>query len=404
MSFEDKQTSFFATLYSSDSKEYFPANNTSDFRNRLQLPINNDGDLEVGLVELHYSDNFEPESPVKPAVAPKPVPVPIVPKQGEKKFFNNPKDGIINTMMFVEEVFRFKKDSINMPLKVFISKLTQHFDGLTNRKFKLAFGADITPAKEDISDIRFETSDDLTLELSTELAQVLGYDTTRFQAGTFKSSRPMDLTKFLKFSVDQLFVIRIWKYIRDTVIVAEPTSYDWEDLASDIVVAMEAKFFDIGFIVSTEDDIKKARIYIETPNLEFQFSKRLNRLLGKPESHWFRTEEDEFIIPPDQIPVAPPPVPEKPEPVIAKKNLLLVHSNLVYPQYFGNCMLPLLRTVSRPKSINSETILQFDSVHYLPLKDTHVPSIHLQLTDEHLKLLPFMDKPTTALLHFRARY
>ena len=403
MSYNNQQDSFFATLYSTDSVNYFPANKSSDFRNRLQKPILSDGELEVGLVELHYSDNFEPESPAKQKPPPKPVVKPPEPVPTKKKFFNSPKDGIVNTQLFSQVIRRYKKQSDAIGLKTFISQVSLQIENDEGREFNLriAFKEKIGQELSQIQ-ITYSTTTGYTLEFSQELAEVMGFTTRSFLPGTYLSEGTIDPEKFKTFSTDLEFSIKLWKYHRDTVTIQEPEDFDWEEFGENLSDAIAAKGHKVRFLF---DGDEKAFVYIDTNNFAFQLSKRINRLLGLDEQYWFTKPQEDFIVPgATEIPVAPPPSPEKPEEPKAKKNLLLVHSNLVYPQYFGNCMLPILRTVARPKSINSETILKFESVHYLPLKDSHVSSIHLQLSDEHLNLLPSMDKPTTVLLHFRSRY
>jgi hypothetical protein len=82
----------------------------------------------------------------------------------------------------------------------------------------------------------------------------------------------------------------------------------------------------------------------------------------------------------------------------------LIQCSIIEPQFYANKYTQLLRMTNREKSINSQVTLNFASVQYLGLSATHLQSIRIILTDEHMIPLKSFKTPTTVLLHFRKIY
>jgi len=136
----------------------------------------------------------------------------------------------------------------------------------------------------------------------------------------------------------------------------------------------------------------------------FRLPGELNQLLNLDKNYTF-TESTEISLFPT---VEENSETQKPEQIIRERqdilgNQVLVHTNIIYPVYYGSSCVNILRTVIREpyKEVHH---LEFSPLQFHKLNCKELQDIQLRLTDTSLKPLPDKHYPTTAVLLFVKKF
>lgn len=386
----DIQNDFYVSLFSDNSFEYFPNNNSSLFQNKLFTPITfSDGLFEIGLCQITYH-----EPSVKP-ITPTP-PSPVSPKKFDL-FFPNTGDNVVTVYTYSEAEFHIKKISsgdmsaFNVHMNnIFIefkvpARFTEIYDGQDEPTMKLYWN-DATR----------------TFRIQQDIADALGFDQLDFTMGEYKAKRRRNPQPYLDLPNDHTFVFICWKWIPTTVNVVEPSKYEFEYLLHAIIDALDSHDHEIGLIQSKSGDILFVKL--KDPRKQIKFSKKINSILGVDENYIFSQLSTTLYLPKETIAIGQPDdiiVPDQNP--ITNRNQIYVICNVIENQFVGSTSLPVLRILQRTNQTNVEISNIFTPVFYMTLKDSHVSYIQLSLINEKFELLEKTSFPTTAILHVRKK-
>lgn len=392
----DPKNSFYVAFNNIDSLHYFPDNTSSNFRSFLptQIPSKN---MELALVSISYTDLFTPKEETDQPDSHSHNPT----TDSEKKFFDPTKDDNVIHITKVERALRFEitKEN-NMGVRTFTTTLGQKFVQFSSDAIRMSLLFVITLGAINVEIEIDDPSDEKSkyILLDRTIAKVLGFDKRKLHTGKHVAERELDEAAYDLIEVGEKFDIQVGKDVVSTAIIQEPDEYNIDELISNIALALENE--NSGIYTEERDNELLIAFRTYTDGTEIKFSRKLNRTLGLAPDHIFDDDIQEWKVPEDLLPSKE----EQEKTLIFFQNQLVVHCNLVFPQMFSNKLIPMLRVCKRQKSLKSRVEIDFGSVQYLPLRETHLDFIEILLTDEHMTVLPNSKSPTSVLLHFRKIY
>lgn len=391
------EISFYVTLSSGASKNYYPENSNSDFKNHLPMVI--DGNYEVGLTQLLFFDTFDPVIPVPPQ--PAPVPDPDIPTF----FNNNAKDATVlvkrNSPVYVLEC----KKKENDPVESFVADINVQLLLLNNKDYSVLLKQHIVKGEATIELVFVNENKSNILKLSNGLNHILGLKDSEFRAGNYQAETSLESTfcrdAYENFLKDQVANLEMFTHQELSFQIKEPSKFEIDLLADNVILAFEENGVSISFFRMFDNTMK---LESETTK-SIQFSKRLNRILNLDQDYVFTDSDTTFDVPVNLVPTMNQPAsPESltpPAEVQINPNLLLIVSNVAEPQRFEGGLARVLRVINRPRSEESFVELNFNPVHYLPFSGLDQSTVHIQLVDEGFQPLERNYSTTTVILHFR---
>lgn len=383
------QDSLIIVVDSEKSRNVFPENNSCSFSNRLNSTVRF-SEHEVALIKLFYHDKYVSEESLKK---------PLVEKTG-KSFYDETKH---QNTMYVNEVL-LKETSIQKTydaLEHFMYVLNQRMvTGDVSASFKLDKDEQGNPLKVTFV-YRYDFGNRIRLG---QLAEILGFEDIEYAMGVYESSKLPNTTKFDEYTKDHSFVLqrRKWKMTRITLPQLQDPSLD------DICFSITASAAEAGYRIAAIVDDEREELTINTfsQDIYLSLSGFLNNYLQLTFRHSF-SGYSVVSVPKDIInPYVPAAATNFLEgsstPAKHIPTKVLVQCGLSLTNYFESQPMQLLQIFSRTEG-NGEILFDPPNPLYFPVTNFETSFVNIKMMDEHLSPLPVIDKPTTAVLHFRRK-
>jgi hypothetical protein len=384
---------FYITVSSGASKNYYPENTSSSFKNHLSLPVKQG--YEVGLSQLFYFDNFEPSMPHPRPHTPPPLEV--------KSFFDASTKNA--TVKISQEKHIWKLDffkQTNQHVTSFISQVNEKLIYYKTTKFSIVIdmrlvNGIVTPVLE-----FKDESKKLLIRLSPMLVKVFGLSQEVFEAGEYYSTGSLvsvDLVEaYQTLSIETPTEINLYKKLSFDIVLNEPSLYNIDNFTDTVILGLQKEGLSINFYRVYDNNMK-----LEMENIKsISFSERVNRILGLNDDYIFSEAETEFIVPNELVSGMENSIPELPEPEEkVEQNLILVLSNIAKPQRFMGQMCEIIKIINRKQVVNNYVEVVLNPVAYTSLKEEDLSHIQIQLVNADFKPLSNNTSYTTAVLHFR---
>jgi hypothetical protein len=383
---------FYVTLISSESSQYYPANNSCHFENHLSKAINlPDNIFEVGLVSLSYTHPElvvrQQDTGVKEKIT-----------QEKNTFFK----GEAQTLTIYEysgaEIAVRKPQNRQMDyLQVLIE------NEVKGPKSSLQITELVISETESKSVLTWiDTEKERNLEISNEFARAFGFEILFFRPGRYTSSNYRDQLYYDSLPYQFRFSFNLSYWAKTPLVLNEPDLYTPASFVTRLADAFRSRKYKVGFILSKAKDTLTVRIY--QPNLRFQLSNKINEILGIDRSFLFENEKTQLFLPKTFTNAKPEEV--VPNNIVTWKpsNAIYVYSDIVNEQFIGSKALSVLRIIHGQGDPNSSVEHNFQSVFYFTPSRTHVRSISLSLRLEDGTYLNPTDNPTIAVLHFKKKW
>jgi hypothetical protein len=380
---EQEQGDFYLTLVSNQSLQYFKNNHPYSFRNQLLRPINASPAFEVGLAEIHYSDQFKPKIEENPS---EPVKV---------KFYA---DGENKIQVFHQSISKTNIKKEQATINAFVTEIS--FQSLSIFANVVKIDSQFTGVISRVAKTRIIIDDPskvFTLEISKTLAEILGFDKTIFEAGEHIAENVQSTEAFDKLDANDILSMTLYKQTLTEVEVDEPDKIEIASVIENCIENLVKINFDVSapFGPKSEGD---SYLYIDIEgDLKIQFPKSVNRLLDL---------DDEYKFSAKRTPVKIPKIEEQEKSVLESRlDQILVLSTISDPILYGSTCFPILRIFPRKESESVEKYYQtFHPIYYIPLREFDAQSIQISLVNESFQYLsPEHTSVTTVVLHFRRR-
>jgi len=388
----------YITVFSDNSLEYFPDNTNSSFRNLLYKPLITTGrEMEAGLCEIFYTDKKVDEQQLEQDDQPSPT------------FFGHfPSDNIFLVYELRTQKSEYKKQADDM--SSFITGLYTRMNNILKGAVKMSNYYAGNLAETNFSDIEFtDPTNKFQLSLSRNLADILGFKSTRLKKGHNRSELPQSQGALDKTSREEELLIIMQYYEQHDIKVTEPDNYLLEDLFIHINNALLDKEIDIQINIPPTKD--KFIVNNSEGQYTIKFPSQINEALGLAPTFTFYKKRTELRLNPF------PPAPGQPKPSnpILPQSLsaqdddermnskIFVTTNLIEPTYFGSERSQVIRIFPRAIESNKEQSVRFSPVYYFSTLNQELSSIHTKLMDEKNQELPFTSNPTTAIYHIRPK-
>ncbi|OXA61806.1 hypothetical protein Fcan01_00239 [Folsomia candida] len=343
-----ESTSFYSSLFSTTSLEYYPENTGSDFRNYLASPISAGYPLEVGLVSLTFFDENNPQAPqVRP---PSPPPTLKI-----RTFLGGiPANGIVSATK-KEEIMQIKYSrQPNQLINSFVSKLNEELQAFRSEQFEATLNQIVKGGIITIELRVLKLGDGAIIEISEDLRAILGFEESIFRQGNYMSDKSLDSedvkSAYSLLNVGATVFMYLWRNQTFDIQLTEPEEYDIEALGQDLVLKLAAEGVSIGFLLGDEN---QASVRIRTPGAKFKLTTYLNRQLNLEDNFEFERENVEWAVPVETIPEDNPPVsPEIILPDSPAAGQLYILLDIIESQRFGQNVSQVSRIIFRPATIN----------------------------------------------------
>lgn len=366
---------FFFYVKSNSSLEHFIENESNNFSNILFNPINAD-EYTVSLAELYFVDNYDS----------KPPPIQTTTTETPRSWFHSAtRDNKILIQRQVEKVIEIYTKDLNMTqlLLAIDKKLSERMASVKIKSLNTLEGIKTSLVFKDIS------GENYSVELQSELSEILGFTSTIFQGGYYSSHLIQNEEALKKYSNLDSLSIRLFKWTTDELIVGEPSeSTNLEDMLEIISEQFKLLNYEVRFVVSP--DSLSIFVEIDTPKLKFKLPIKVNELLGKPKDYIFEVSEKVVL------------------PILKGSELeipvIVVICNLVNETQIGGVCKSVIRIFQRPSSPNGLSMhhaLYFTSLQQHSLKRKEFKFINIRLEDAKGNLIASSKYPTAALLQFK---
>lgn len=360
---EASDSSFYVTLRSTSSSEYYPSNTAKEFTNyfckKIYLPINT---FECGLSLLYFTVK---NTPLK------------------YKCFRNEQEkeiAILERASLDMQHLKTKSDSIFTPAADITERLLK-----ANISLKLTESG--TPNGKLFIHLLLtdEQKRNINLSFFGPYSTALGFENSMFEHDKeYVGANPKneELFKLIEDGTGMDFNVSINS--SSTVKAEEPQRYMFEELLSEINKVLLKSKVAIKYANDTIQFINNSgnALYVS-------LSARMLDLIGIARGTVLFG--DGSIYPALGA-----------GKWVTKPKYHLIQSDLIEPQIFGGTSRPLLRLVPIPKVVAEEVRLEFDRVQYLPVRGGEISSIQVSIQDENLNQALLTDQ-TVVQLHFRAR-
>jgi len=383
------QGDFLTTVYSSDSKEYFPRNSSSDFTvqlpQHLQLPH---GLYEVGLQSLsffHFVDKKGNDPPISDL-------------HRAKTFFNGERVFATVYKKAIGEVAVKKPEDENTGyLQVVIASTFQESSlGLAFTELVLPLGTKTI--------MHWTDKKGRTLVIPDDLCTVFGFLTKSFKPGRYESEGYRDPAFYNAIPADTPFKFLVVNTIEHEIVeLKEPSEYSLESLIHMIADSFVSAKFQIGVLLNKSKNGITVRI--NQDKTSFKFSKVVCDLFGIDEDFEFSEKKTQFLVSENLRNLEADKDEDIPVPVEWKDYpQLFVHTDLIDCQIIGSCLQPVIRSFPLDeKGINKRVLYQDTPVLYAQTAREDVSTIRVQIKNQ--RGVPFQESPnpTCAVFHFRRR-
>jgi hypothetical protein len=260
------QTSFYMYIFSNSSVNYFENNQPNEF---TFSPVKtfNPSDFVLGLSEIIYGDTFE---------LPTPTPVSNTPSENNIKYFGHTLgDNILSAYAKRSNTAYISKGYLNF--QQFLLALSLQ---LKNEIPVVEFLYDYEGEEVGRSNLTFNDPVDegYKLEISPELATILGFTTNIFNPGEYTATNLQDVESFGKLEYSQRLYVKMYKVVEYDLPVKEPEDKDLESLLDSCQIALSTLLFEVRFPVDADGKI--LYIEIDTKDLYIKLPPAVNKLIG----------------------------------------------------------------------------------------------------------------------------
>jgi hypothetical protein len=362
-------SSFFITLKSDMSLDYFPANKSNCFTNHLCRPIECDyTKCEVGLVEVFLT-------PTKNAS--------VFSSQSAKEDFQI-------------SVQTGKIDFVQIPISKSPTPKIQEWITHINKTLednnmkKIIFSFQILDSSEVIKvKIVNNYTEYQLVTINMTAARALGFTQTDFGHGEFISNLVPSESLYIQLPQKGAMLIKF--FAEPTITNVSLKNVDSVVEYFDLISAINVGFEDAK--IPTEMSASGDEVHIEVKSGEpqrIQMSPKLNKVFGFAPDHVFKVVK-EFSF-------------ENKIKLEEDGDKYIFLSNIVKPQYLGGTMMNVLRIFPKNTADSSSEIhIKFENVIYLPMSPTPIDNISFHISDEKREFMLLSDKPLTTTLHVRRR-
>lgn len=368
------ESSFYISLHSESSLQYYPGNKPSDFVNRLHKPLSCGPGFEVGICDVFFAPGNETESDCSQEVQ-KTIKVTTGKKDHQQ----------ISVAKKGPRLLDWIKE-INSSLKV------NNLTGL-----KLVYHVDPKYKTERVKIINTLTAFSY-VTFSDNALNIFGFNTEvdgrKFPMGTYESDNLS--SEILYHQLNEPLIIRFViepksEQVNISLRVGEGSKQivDPHDLINNINRALQEKSIPIEYALDEHDVTIEVQSKDKSNRIEM--SRELNLLFGLEWNHVFQGKE-EYAFSASKINF------------VRGHERLIFLSNVVKNQYYGDSMRNVLRITSTPKKSteNKEVHLQFQPVIYLPLASTPIPQISVKIMTESGDFASVSSShPLAIILHVR---
>lgn len=359
-------SSFYLTLRSSNSKEYYVDNIPGSFSNKLcrQLSVGH-GNYYCGVSQFHYN--------------PKNVPFKYIcfRKEEDKKI----------TVVRKEEIMglsRVKiKENIAKPLESLTPSLSEigitlEVTGFETKDREERFKLTITDKNER----------NIRLEIPTNYAIAFGFDVSDFNSGQiYQTTRNIsyDLFNLIENGTELRFVIY---GVTTTIIDAqEPREYSFQGLLSEINRCLDSYHSSLYY---KEETIKLNADTKYAKTLYVQLSVRMLSLLVVAQGTIFNGDSIYPALGEIRW--------------ISKPKYHLIQTSITESQIFGSTSFPLIRMLTIPNLVVGEAgSFIFCPVQYISVETKEISEIKIRITDEYNQPAILTDEETIIQLHFKLK-
>lgn len=344
-------------LSSEESTAYFPENTGGNFTTYLPFPLALDASqYEVGLLELFYK-----------------------PKKQEQRVFKQTEDGLIKTRQRgkVEWDFSTAKDDTHSSLN----------DWLLDVHIKLLEAGDTVQITEQLDGnvSKFSITNknkNLFVVISSNLAEILGFDRTELPYGAFNAMRAADEDKFTELPINTLLEFKVLNdWLPQDYNVPEPSSYDMSGLIQSINSTLNS----IQLSLTSNETI---RITSSTFPLVLEFGNRLSKILNIPPLIYLDSGTFENSV------KVKWPIPKK---------MLCIGTDLIVPCSYGSSTVNWLRIINQSEDYDNTQHIVFNPVIYHSINRNFTQSINSWLCDEKSNQYDFGSEPVIIALSIRRK-
>lgn len=351
---------YYVTLRSDHCKEYYPKNNSSNFRNMLTRPLTfPENTYEVGLVEIYTTE-----------VESKDVPKVII----------NSGDARIKVEKVAEEDFFVPKTEVSLFSYI---DYVNHFIAKHVPESHFHIQREITKEGSYFW-IKIDGGVSKVVIDEQWLTLAMGFTTNVFTTGEVRGENLANQNFFEYIPMNERIKFNVYIIEELLAIIAEPKKFTLEELLKEI----NDKIKDIHSSLTYSDgDI----VYKNNSGFtSIQLSNRLYHLLGMQEGLWMSGRETTYPATPSME-------------WDTSKEYYMVTCSAVENQIFASTSYPLLRIFQSKKQYDKMTRMFFNPIIYVPVRENIIQEIHINILDELGESVPVSAKPSTVQLHFRQK-
>ena len=361
--FINQPESYYVTVSSSSSHEFFPENLNYDFSNKLVKPIIPDGHgrlLECAIMDLYFNPAIDPP---KRRVFP--------PTEGA--------DEINVVIEYRSELFVSKREG---RIQNFVTHCNEEA-----RKWNANFEFKVQGTLEGGKFVLVQNLEGFELKMSPNYARAMGFLKDSYKRGTHVGEKLFSQALYDQIDVTDRMNFTMFKDFENKVKVSEPEVKTVSDLISEMnksVSSHQCYFIYDGKLFSFEDDNKGKT------GLRVKISPFLSNLFNIPVNTWFHGKMSFPTYPNINFGV--------------DTDFQLVTCDAIENQQFFGKLLNVLRIFPVVGSTGSTVHVKFTPPVYVPVQNQLVENIRITLCDEACRPIVLTpESQTTVLLHFKSR-
>ena len=356
--------SYYVTLNSSSSQEYYPNNRNNGFINNLVSPIplessfESGGTLEVGVVEVFC----QPKD-----------------KNPPKIFGHSPNDNqIIVTKRLKSEFFFEKKPE----------RIEQYFfqcnDEFKKLNLKIQFIVDVEIGVKKLILVNGELG--YNLKISEPYNSAFGFINSFYSDGSHKAEEPYSQKEFDLIDITKHLHITLFKDQTFFANCQEPEKLEVVSLVSEINKCLTP------YKVSVIYDGIDFEFESELASQMVKFPTIIEKIFGIPKDYWFK-KVHEILRSYSNIDLG------------VSSNFLIMKTNLIEAQPFNSKLLNALRMFPRPEKTEKTVHFLCTPVLYVPVANIKtIEKIEVEFCDERLQPAALVENTDTiVVLHFRSK-
>jgi hypothetical protein len=388
----------FATFVSNESMDNYPSNSSSFFFNLCANPLQLDPTYTycMGVCSISYADTFKPKDP---KVLETTINIPTEPPI-EKYFTPSSGDNIVLVSEKASVIWMWDKGEMEA------AEFLAYFLTGVNLKFGTRIRALSVFDEHEEPNLELSFTDEeniWTLEMSEELANVMGMDKRVFKPG-LHTSKPFNIDLYNNLPADAKFRMELFKYVDKRIEIDEPEVHDMNVLLNDIATQLlENNYF---VTINMMDGYVKLELVFDETTFKINFPPVVSKFFNVPDNYFFEESKNIFIFDKDgdESKKSEASLSEHERFQIVRStmsDILYLHCSLVEPSIFGGNIRRIIRSWPRKSGINQVHHHIFTPVQYHPLTSSLVRVIDFSITDSTWNPIKQNSYPTEIVVNIK---